>query len=328
MNESEVVQQSRTALKQWREQWERQSKENSKWEMKPLNDFINHGVGKAIVLVGNGYSLEENIEDLKEHQDNVDIMCCDKSLGHLIENGITPQFCIVCDANVNFEYMEKYQDQLQDTILFMNVCANPEWADNGNWKDKYFFVNKDVLKSEDIFIKLSGCQNVIPAATNVSNAMVVFATQCDDKGGRNFMGYDKIILLGYDYSWRLNDKYYAFDKEAKQKTNYMRHMLIQDRSGQLCYTSTNLHFSAKWLTKYLSVFPNIPVVSGSSHTLLQGIKIGDFKQQIQYSYKREDNAKVKEMSQRMTELQAEVAQLQNELVKIGRDHYMAYKLTV
>ena len=141
----EIEAQSKSAYKQWAPQWREQAKYNSKHPMKNLTDLQNTGVGRVMLLVANGGSLDFDIEIIKKFHENVDIMCCDKSLGYLIDHGVKPTYCMVCDANVNYEkYMEPWKASLDQTTLFINVCGAPKWADNGNWKDKYFFVNKDL----------------------------------------------------------------------------------------------------------------------------------------------------------------------------------------
>lgn len=296
--------------------------------MKSLEDFEHSGIGRAVLCVGNGYSLEEEIETIKKYKGNVDIMCCDKSLGHLLDNGIVPTFCNVADANVNYEkYLQPWEDKLDGVILLMNVCANPMWADKGNWKDRYFFSVLDVLKSEREWVELSGCPNVMAAGTNVSNGMVIALTQSDNKGRRNFFGYDKILLIGFDYSWAPDGKYYAFDKDGGGKTNYMRHCHLFDMRGQPTYSSSNLIFSARWLDDYIKSF-NLPVVQCTRRSVFTVAKPGILAEQMQYSFRPEDREKVK----RMVELRKLVIQKKKEyeasLTQIGRDHYYSYRKSV
>ena len=113
---NEIIEQSKAAYGQWKEQWRDHAKIHSEYEMKPLMDFQNIGVGKAIVVVANGASFEKQIDTLKKHRDNCHILACDKTLGHLIDNGISPDYLLVCDANVNYEkYLQPWEDKLQDT---------------------------------------------------------------------------------------------------------------------------------------------------------------------------------------------------------------------
>ena len=325
MHPNEILQQSKAAYGQWCKQWRAQAKVHSKYEMKPLSDFLHHGVGKACLLVANGFSLEENMDTIIKYRDNVDIIACDKSIGVLIDHGIQPDFCMVCDANVSYEkYLEPWKDKLENTTLFINVCGNPEWTEKGNWKDRYFFVNMDVIKSELEFGKISGCQNQIPAATNVSNAMLVFLTQCTNEKRINFFGYDKLLLIGYDYSWRPNSGYYAYDhKGGDGKHHYMRHQYLLDCGGTFCYTSNNLLFSARWLNLYVRNF-GLNVVNCSSHTLLSHPPVRDLKEQMQYQYRLSDKKTVQKLTMDLQRLSAELHTCQNRLMQIGVDHQKAY----
>jgi hypothetical protein len=168
LSKDDIQKQSERAYAQWAKQWREHAKAHSKYPMKSMSDFENRGVGRAILCIGNGYSFEEEIETIKQHAANVDIICCDKSLGHLLSHGIKPTFCQVADANVNYEkYLKPWETQLQDTILIGNVCANPLWAEKGNWKDRYFFCVMDILKSEREFSALANCPNTMAAGTNV-----------------------------------------------------------------------------------------------------------------------------------------------------------------
>lgn len=330
IDENSVRAQSLNAYNQWKDKWREHAKihrENFP-KMKSFNDFQNHGVGRAALLVANGASLEEEIEVIKEKQGNVDIWACDKSLGALLDNGIIPDFCIVCDAVVNFEkYMEKWKDQLKDTILFINPCANPKWSLNGNWKDVYFFVNEDVLNSEIEFCNLSGCPNTIAAGTNVSNAMVILVTQSNNSGRRNAFGYDKILLIGYDYSWEASGSYYAFSQDGGGKHNYMRHIWLVNNRGNLAFTSSNLLFSARWLEKYVATF-NLPIVQCSKSTILSLRKRGDLSSQMDYSYRPGDREKVRKMIEDKAKIERALQMVTSQILQIGREHFRAAEATL
>lgn len=323
MKDSALIRQSKTAYNQWSEQWKKHAVIHSKFEMKSLHNLANSGIGKAILCVANGYSLEENMQTIKENAHNVDIMCCDKTLGHLIDNGISPTYVMVCDANVNYEkYMEKWKDKLQKTTLLINVCGNPKWSVNGNWKDRYFFINKDVIDSHLEFSKLSGCYNFIPAGTNVSNAMIIILSQSDNDGKKNFFGYDKMLLIGFDYSWRLDGKYYAYDETGDGKADYMRHIYFNSPSGKFCYSSGNLSFSKDWITKYIKTF-NLPVVQCAKDTLLNLGLSGDLGYQMSYRHKPEDSFEVISLVKDYEKLQKKLKETKNKLDAIGKDHNSA-----
>lgn len=320
----QITKQSQTAYNQWKDKWRAHAQEHSKYAMKSLSDFENIGIGKAVLCVANGYSLELEIETIKKYQHHVDILCCDKSLGHLLKNGIKPTYCIVCDASVNYEkYLEPWKDQVSDTVLFANICANPEWASRARWKDLYFFGNMDVLGSEKEFMGLSGCPNKIPAGTNVSNAMIVFLTQSDNEARRNFFGYDKILCIGYEYSWREQGNYYAFDYDGGGKRNYMRHIYIRNINNDLVYTSNNLAFSAKWLEGYIDAF-KLPVVQCSRESVLPMKHKGLLADQMQYSYKTENSEIVRTMVRKRSQLIQEKKKIEQALTLLGQQHYYSF----
>jgi hypothetical protein len=327
MTDDMIKLQSESALKQWGPQWRKHARINSVYDMKSLEDFEFSGVGKAVLCVANGYSLEENIETIKKYQHLVDIIVCDKAMGHLFEHGITPKFVMVCDANVSYEkYMKPWEDKLQDTILLSNVCGSLDWPRNGNWKDKYFFTNQDVLGSEKEFIEISGCKNVIAAGTNVSNAMVVILTQCTNEGPKNFFGYDKILLIGYDYSWRHNGKYYAFDEDGGKKAQYMRHNYCQTSDGDFCYSSGNLLFSAQWFENYVRVF-NLPVVQCTTKSVLS-LKTGVLAEQMQYNFRKEDAPLMGSFANELREINKRRAEITKKIKDIKADHWFAFMSSV
>lgn len=328
MDTQSIIRQSKTAYQQWCVQWRAHAKEHAKYPMKSFDEFSGIGIGKAVVCVANGYSFEENIELLKKHQKNVDIMACDKTLGHLLNHGITPKYVLVCDANVSYEkYMKPWEDQLQNTILIQNVCGNPKWTHNGNWLDRFFFVNMDVMNYEKEFSELSGCKNLITAGTNVSNMMVVALTQSDNVKRQNLFGYDKIILLGFDYSWKFGGKYYAFDQDGGGKFAYMKHIYGLSASGKLIYTSNNLNASGQWLATYIDAF-RLPIVQCSRDSLMTFGRIGDLESNLKYRYRTSDRDKVSQALKQKAHLETQIKKIHDSLKDISKAHYYAHLATV
>lgn len=328
INEKSTRAQSLNAYNQWCVQWREHAKHHAQYKQKSFEDFQGVGTGKALLAIGNGASFEEEIETIKTHQSNVDILVCDKALGHCIDNGITPTYVMVCDANVNYEkYMEPWKDKLKDTILFSNVCGNIKWTKPEYWKDVYFFVNEDVIESEKEFSKLSGCKNIIPAATNVSGEMIVLLFQSNNHGRQNLFGYDKVLLVGFDYSWEADGNYYAFNKTGDGKHNYMRHITGVNQRSKLCFTSTNLFFSMEWLKKYVTTF-NLPVVNCGKSSILDIPKRGSLSEQMQYNYKSEDKFIVSELIKRRLELRKQLNSINSKLHTVARDHHFAYLASV
>jgi len=330
LSKEEIRAQSEAAYKQWAPQWREHAKINSKFPQQSFTDFENIGIGKAVLCVAMGQSMEKEINVIKAYQGNVDIICCDKALGILLDHDIIPTYCLVCDANVSYEkYMHPWKDKLSDIILISNICANPKWIANGNWKNKYFFVVKDVLQSEKEFCAISGCPetNVVPAGTNVSNSLVILLTQSDNEGRRNYFGYDKILLIGFDYSWPLNGHYYAFDPDGGGKHNYMRHGYMYDGKGTMVCSSNNLIFSGRWLTDYVNAFA-LPVVQCTKETVLVLNSSGNLSEQMQYSYKPEDADRVRDKIKLKRILDRQLKSITKEVEELAWDHNNAYLSSV
>lgn len=317
----QIVKQSWAAFNQWEHQWKEHALAASKFPMKDLSHFQSRGAGRACLLIGNGASFEREIETIKKYAHLVDIMVCDKALGHCIENGITPTYCLVADANVSYEkYLEPWKDKLHNTILFQSVCANPKWIDGANWKGTYFYCVKDAIETEKIFQKISGCPNIVAAGTNVSNSMLIFLTQCDNQRRENYFGYDKYLLIGYDYSWKIDGNYYAFDHDGKGKRYYMRHNYGRTIGGDICVTSNNLAFSLKWIEKYIEAF-KLPVIQCSKDSVLQTPLArkgyASLEEQMQYkgTVKAEEVRQLMQKSREVSELQRKIGNRLNVMAK-------------
>jgi hypothetical protein len=326
LTESDIKHQSINCYNQWAEQWRRHADYHGKrFPMLPMTDFHQVGVGRAVLCIANGSSFEENLATIQKYQGNVDIMVCDKTLKSCLDHGIIPTYCMLCDANVSYEkYCEPVKDKLQNTILFSNVCAATKWAVEGNWKQVYFYANQDCLGSEQEFMTLSGCPNMMVAGTNVSNAMVVLLTQSDNDAARNFFGYDKILLIGFDYCW--DDKYYAFDHDGGGKINYMRQVFIKNLNDDFCYSSPNLLFSAKWFTKYIKAF-QIPAVQCTKKTIVDGFKMGDLAEQMQYCYNAEDGPLLRKLIATRDKMQDEIGAANERIQGLAIDHTLAFLRT-
>ncbi len=237
---------SQNVLDQWEPRWEMNAKENGE-TLKRLpkrkhKDLVLAGRGKRCVCVGMGASLEDAMELIKEYKGDVEIGCVDKAYHHLVRNGIIPDYVCVCDALIDFEkWGAPYVHESKNTKLFMNVIASPRWAKK--WQGPvWFYVSKDNLGTADKYARLSGCNETIPASSNVGNTLVVILAQ--------ILGHDRYILTGYDYCWAPDGNYYAYDW-SPDKRCYMRHDEMLKPDGHWCFSSHNLKFSAKWMTGFV-----------------------------------------------------------------------------
>jgi len=253
----DVKNQSLTVYKQFGEsKWKPFALLNSHLPRLPKDHFKNIGIGKFLVLCAMGESLEMAIPYLQVYRDRVDILTCDKGFGYLIDNGIMPDYVVICDTNIPFVWVEKYLEYSKDVVLLCTPYANIEWTHT--WKgQRYFYINRDAIESEKVFQDIfKDNMRLIPAGSNVSNAMFVLMTGLDETNRVNYTGYEKFLFTGYDYSWRPDGKYYA-GNNPMPKRFYMHLHTLLDINNDVVFTSSNLMFSAKWMTQYFNTFkPN------------------------------------------------------------------------
>lgn len=275
----EVLAQSKAAMAQWEDLWRQNCTKNAeiyRTRKERLNDILFKGRGRTCVAVAMGASLEQQVKDIAKWQGKTDfdVLCVDKAVKHLQENGVTPDYVLVADASVSPDWLDGFDSS--KSALIANINSQPDWSKN--WKGPiYFYVNKDNIESEKIFSQISGCYEQIPAASNVGNAICVVAT--------SVMDYDKIILCGYDFCWGEDDNYYAFTDSDKRY--WMNHRIATDRSGRLVNTSENLVFSARWLMDFLNVLPRKVFWVAGEKTILDRIPSLNLDRQLSRASQRQ-----------------------------------------
>lgn len=268
LNWRQVKAQSDSVFNQFGELWQKNANINAKLERKDTKDFHNIGIGKRLVCCALGESLEENVETIRKYRDRVDVLTCDKGFQALLNHGVKADYVLLCDASIVFDkWIKDAINETKGVKLLATPYANPDWTTK--WKgDRYFFINKDSIQTEKIFIKIFGEDiRVIPAGSNVSNAMLIFMTGADEDNNVNYSGYEEFFLVGYDYSWRPDGNYYAW-KNPAPKRYYMNHRTLLDLNNDIIFSSENLLFSAKWLYSYISTF-RLPVINCSNRGLLE-----------------------------------------------------------
>ncbi len=242
------------------------AKENSVHKnRRDTRELRGRGVGRTLLSVAMGASLEGQIETIKKYRNNFDIVTCDKGFQALLSKGIKPDYVMVCDCNVVWQKWGPKEEDTEGVAMIATPYANLDWT--RKWRGPiYFYVNRDAIDSQDTFLEIMGPgTRTIPASSNVSNAQVVFFTGQDEWSQESFAAYERIVLVGYDYSWKPDGNYYAWANPLP-KRHYMNHKILRDNSGELVFSSDNLIFSARWLSHYLRAYP-MEIVNCSSGIL-------------------------------------------------------------
>jgi len=311
----DVRNQSRVVWNQFGEaKWLPNAHINSKFKYRDCRELENSKIGKFAVLAAMGESLEENIDVLKSYRDKFEITTCDKGFGVLLDHGIKADYVVLCDANIPFKWFKNYVDESKGVNLLSTVYANPEWTQA--WKgERYFYINKDAIETEKKFIPIFDDKiRIMPAGSNVSNAMVIFWTGCDEKAAVNWGGYERYILTGYDYSWRPKGNYYAWNNTAPKRF-YMHHGTMLDINGDRCFTSENLLFSCRWLIQYLETF-NLPAINCCGRGLLDCRYRKDIKEVLSdIKNNSEDIGKCRQLFEKAKSIGFELMAAKNEFNK-------------
>lgn len=280
LNWKQIKAQSDAVFNQFGESvWIPNARINVKLPRKDTGIFHNIGVGRHLACCALGESMEEKAEILKKYRNRVDIVTCDKGFRALLAHGIKADYVILCDSNIVFDkWMGDAIKETKGVKLLATPYANTDWTTR--WRgDRYFFINEDAINTHAIFLNIFGDGvRTIPAGSNVSNAMVIFFVGANNGLNINYSGYEKYLLVGYDYSWRPDGNYYAWTNPVP-KRYYMNHRTMLDVNNDVIFTSENLLFSAKWLYSYVTTF-NLPVLNCSGRGLLDIYK-ADFEEELQ-----------------------------------------------
>ena len=278
LSNAEVISQSKTVFGQFGESvWIPNAKKNVALKHHDANKLISCGIGKVLVLVGMGPSLEEQVQSIIKYRDRCDVCVCDKGFGPLLDHGVKADYVFLCDANIPYRHIEPYIDKTDGVKLIATPYAQTDWTTN--WRgERYFFVMRDAIESEQHFYAIFGPVRGVPAGSNVSNGMLSFFAGCDETNDKNWAGYERYLLIGYDYAWPLKGNYYAWSNPV-EKRHYMTHRTILDMNMNTYFTSENLYFSAKWMMSYLSKF-KIPVVNCSKRGLLMVVQQSTLEKEL------------------------------------------------
>ena len=247
-SESEVIKHSKFAFEKWKSLWTNNCKENRPRIKTNLGMFVGKYSDRTAVLFSFGPSLIPNIKKFKrDYEGRTDIVigCVDKAFKTLVQNGIQPDYCLLADGSVSVDWVTGADHEaIKKCLLISLVYGSPKWselwASVSGAQNIAWYLNKDNIDTHAYFAPLSGCWEVIEAASNVGNSLVVFSVK--------IFGCRTCTLYGYDYSWKPK-QYYGNGNH--KKSAFLGNIRKTDINGDIVYTSDNMLFSADWLGKYM-----------------------------------------------------------------------------
>lgn len=196
-------------------------------ESTPINYFKNKFEGKSAIVVSAGPSLEKNVHELKEVQDNFIIITGARSLGTLIKNNIIPDFiCMVDPGDINCKFIEKYLDYKIPLVFFENT----------SYKAMNLYKGSKVLFSGNPVTSIILEQNIdsLLAGGSVAHTCTSFAA---------YIGCNPITFIGQDFAYT-GEKFHSdssvFEKNNKVN-NKMNTIQVKDVFGNLVRTDRKLN---------------------------------------------------------------------------------------
>lgn len=193
--------------------WDRNFKKNLQFlsNSHPLNDLKNKFYNKPLVIVSAGYSLEKNINFIRENKKNMIILVVDTALRFLLKNEVCPDYVLCLDAkyenffDFKFVKLEKKINLIFDLITFPKVITlfNNRYYTYTIKLINDFYSNKMVDyydKNTKKLIKEIGDFGGLQSGGSVSTNALDFAL---------FTGSNPIYLIGLDL------KYYNYKTHCK-----------------------------------------------------------------------------------------------------------------
>jgi len=180
------------------------------WACPVLQDVDRN---KTAVIIGSSPAVGKQIDDLRDLQHDPDFVLCSLSsnLEWLLNNGITPKYCIVVDADKSTgEDLAAIDAELtKDITLIATTISHPLGL--GKWKGSLYFLalitaDKKVRKIHSkMYGNINGNGQEFPTLMGQFNIMTAFAYAV--------LGCKIIIFVGNELSYQTKDSTYYVDRK-------------------------------------------------------------------------------------------------------------------
>lgn len=213
--------------------------------------------GMPAVLVSAGPSLDKNIDQLKEIQDNVFIMAVDTALNSVLAHGIMPDMTITIDGHKPLTLFE--DERINDIPMTVSLGSNEKVIRQSRAKRFYELREEEYLGI--LYGKLDKPIQGLPTGGSVANNALSLLV---------LMGFETVIFMGQDLAYPGGVRH-AFD------AYHVEHALVEgvdyyeveDIYGEKILTQENMELYLKWFEAYIALMTQVRFVDATEG----GVKI-------------------------------------------------------
>lgn len=203
------------------------------------------------VLVSAGPSLDKNIDQLKEIQDNVFIMAVDTALNTVLAHGIIPDMTITIDGH---KPLTLFKDERINYIpMAVSIAANEKVIRRSRAKRFYELREEEYLGI--LYGKLEKPVQGLPTGGSVANNALSLLV---------LMGFKTVIFMGQDlaYPGGLQHTFEAYHME-QQLLDGRDYYEIEDVYGEKVLTEENMEVYLKWFEDFIALMTEVRFVDAT-----------------------------------------------------------------
>lgn len=173
----------------------------------PVNLLENTFKNKTALILGAGPSLKDNIEKIKQNREKFVVFTVHRTLETLRKNGITPDFCVIVDAQWVKDSISKDLEYLKDINFIVDIKADA-YIYSLPCKNLFTYFSNNSIIAQKFATKMLGDIKLLePAGTST-----ITAYKCAKLSGcKNF------VFAGVDLAFK-DDTVYCDDKNAVANT--------------------------------------------------------------------------------------------------------------
>lgn len=221
-----------------------------------------------MAIVGNGPSLDKQIDSLRSNQSKHVVVSCGSALATLLRNDIVPDIHVEMErslftANVQQNWLDS--SKLKNTLLLALNTVSPDTTTK--FANCLIFVKANdlggYLVSKSHSEKVEPLYYCNPTVTNFALSACLY------------LGANNITLLGCDYGYRDNQKHHSHSSDYYSDNSRLKHakfvneFIVKDNFGRNIYTTRIFDLARKHIEEQLRRHPDTKVTNCSDGAMIK-----------------------------------------------------------